>query len=111
VNNQVRYSGLVFTRPGVKNLIVEVKRPGALAWNERSAEQSIDAHCIQNWKIWRDVRSVSMASTVANIRRSDFPLERSKMLYRDCRPGRDSVSEYSTSCIDIRADELLTSAK
>ncbi len=42
------YSGLVFTRPGVKNLIVEVKRPGALAWIERSAVQSIDAHCIQN---------------------------------------------------------------
>jgi hypothetical protein len=32
------------------------------------------------------------------------------MLYGDCRPGRDSVSEYSTSCIDIRADELLISA-
>jgi len=31
VNNQVGYSGLVLTRPGVKNLIVEVKRPGALA--------------------------------------------------------------------------------
>ena len=39
------YFGLVFTRPGVKNLIVEVKRPGALAWIERSAVQSIDAHC------------------------------------------------------------------
>jgi len=44
VNNQVGYSGLVFTRPGVKNLIVEVKRPDALAWIERSAVQSIDAH-------------------------------------------------------------------
>jgi hypothetical protein len=65
----VVYSGLVFTRPGVKNLIVEVKRPGALAWIERSAAQSIDAHCIQNWKIWRDVRGVSMAPTLANIRR------------------------------------------
>ena len=53
------YSGLVFTRPVVKNLIVEVKRPGALAWIERSAVQSIDAHCIQNGKIWRDVRGVS----------------------------------------------------
>lgn len=62
------YSGLVFTRPGVKNLIVEVKRPGALAWIERSAVQGIDAHCIQNWKIWRDLRGVSMAPTLANIR-------------------------------------------
>ncbi len=63
------YSGQVFTRPGVKNLIAEGKRPGALAWIERSAVQSIDAHCIQNWKIWRDVRGVSMAPTLANIRR------------------------------------------
>jgi hypothetical protein len=36
VNNQVGYADLVLTRLGVKHLIVEVKRPGALAWNERS---------------------------------------------------------------------------
>lgn len=32
VNNQVGYADLVLTRLGVKHLIVEVKRPGALAW-------------------------------------------------------------------------------
>jgi hypothetical protein len=36
VNNQIGYADLVLTRLGVKHLIVEVKRPGALAWNERS---------------------------------------------------------------------------
>jgi hypothetical protein len=36
VNNQVGYADLVLTRLGVKHLIVEVKRPGALAWNERA---------------------------------------------------------------------------
>jgi hypothetical protein len=36
VNNQVCYADLVITRLGVKHLIVEVKRPGSLAWNERS---------------------------------------------------------------------------
>lgn len=36
VNNQVDYADVVLTRLGVKQLIIEVKRPGALAWNERS---------------------------------------------------------------------------
>jgi hypothetical protein len=36
VNNQVGYADLVLTRLGVKYLIIEVKRPGALAWNERA---------------------------------------------------------------------------
>jgi hypothetical protein len=31
VNNQVGYADLVLTRLGVKHLIIEVKRPGALA--------------------------------------------------------------------------------
>jgi hypothetical protein len=36
VNNQIGYGDLLLTRLGVKYLIVGVKRPGALAWNERS---------------------------------------------------------------------------
>jgi hypothetical protein len=36
VNNQVGYADMVLTRLGVKHLIVEVKRPGALSWNERA---------------------------------------------------------------------------
>ena len=41
VNNQVGYADLVLTRLGVKHLIVEVKRPGALAWNERSVNLAL----------------------------------------------------------------------
>jgi hypothetical protein len=41
VNNQVGYADLVLTRLGVKHLIVEVKRPGALAWNERSVDAAL----------------------------------------------------------------------
>lgn len=41
VNNQVGHADLVLTRLGVKHLIVEVKRPGALAWNERSVDLAL----------------------------------------------------------------------
>lgn len=41
VNNQVGYADLVLTRLGVKHLIVEVKRPGALAWNQRSVDAAL----------------------------------------------------------------------
>jgi len=42
VNNQVSYADLVLTRLGVKHLIVEVKRPGALAWNERAVNRALE---------------------------------------------------------------------
>ena len=41
VNNQVGYADMVLTRLGVKHLIVEVKRPGMLAWNERSVSLAL----------------------------------------------------------------------
>jgi hypothetical protein len=41
VNNQVGYADMVLTRLGVKHLIVEVKRPGALAWNERAVSLAL----------------------------------------------------------------------
>lgn len=41
VNNQVGYADLVLTRLGVKHLIVEVKRPGALAWNQQSVDRAL----------------------------------------------------------------------
>jgi hypothetical protein len=41
VNNQVRYADLVLTRLGVKHLIVEVKRPGALSWHERAVDLAL----------------------------------------------------------------------
>lgn len=41
VNHQVRYADLVLTRLGVKHLIVEAKRPGTLAWNERAVDLAL----------------------------------------------------------------------
>jgi hypothetical protein len=40
-NNQVGYADLLLTSLGVKYLIVEVKRPGALAWNRRAVEAAL----------------------------------------------------------------------
>lgn len=41
LNNQVEYSDLLLTRLGVKYLIVEAKRPGALAWNRRALSAAL----------------------------------------------------------------------
>jgi hypothetical protein len=41
VNNQVAYADLVLTRLGIKQLIVEVNRPGALAWNESAIDLAL----------------------------------------------------------------------
>jgi hypothetical protein len=40
--NQVHCADLLLTRFGVKYLISEAKRPGALAWNRRAAEAALD---------------------------------------------------------------------
>jgi hypothetical protein len=42
LNNQLDYADLVLTRLGLKYLILEVKRPGALAWNRRAVEAALD---------------------------------------------------------------------
>lgn len=42
LNNQVGYADLLLTRLGVKYLIIEVKRPGALAWNQRAVGAALD---------------------------------------------------------------------
>lgn len=42
INNQVGFVDLLLTRLGVKYLIVEVKRPGALAWNRGAVEVALD---------------------------------------------------------------------
>jgi hypothetical protein len=42
INHQVRYADLLLTRLGVKHLIVEAKRPGALAWDKRAVERARD---------------------------------------------------------------------
>lgn len=42
LNNQLEYADLVLTSLGIKYLIIEAKRPGALAWNKRAVEKALD---------------------------------------------------------------------
>jgi len=42
VNYQVDYADLELTRLGIKHLLVEVKRPGALAWNRQAVVDALD---------------------------------------------------------------------
>lgn len=42
LNNQVGYADLLLTSLGVKYLIIEVKRPGALAWSRRAVEAALN---------------------------------------------------------------------
>lgn len=41
LNNQLEYADLILTSNGIKRLIVEVKRPGALAWNQRAVDVAL----------------------------------------------------------------------
>ena len=41
VNNQVGHADLALTRLGATQLIAEVRRPGALAWNERAVDLAL----------------------------------------------------------------------
>jgi hypothetical protein len=41
VHDQAGYAGLTLTRLGAKQLIVEVRRPGALAWDERAIDVAL----------------------------------------------------------------------
>jgi hypothetical protein len=41
INNQVGHADMVLTRLSIKQLIVEVKRPGALVWNERAMDLAL----------------------------------------------------------------------
>jgi hypothetical protein len=41
-NNQVEHADIVLTDHGIKRLVVEVKRPGALAWSRRAVESALD---------------------------------------------------------------------
>ncbi len=42
LNNQVGYADLLLSRLGIKHLLIEVKRPGALAWNRRAVDRALD---------------------------------------------------------------------
>jgi hypothetical protein len=42
MNNQIGYADVLLTHLGIKYLILEAKRPGALAWNRRAVEAALD---------------------------------------------------------------------
>lgn len=42
LNNQVDYADLLLTSLGVKYLLIEAKRPGALAWNRKAVEAALN---------------------------------------------------------------------
>jgi len=41
VNHQVGYADILLTRLGIKYIVVEAKRPGALAWNRRAVDEAL----------------------------------------------------------------------
>jgi hypothetical protein len=45
LNQQVGFADLLLSRLGVKYLLLEAKRPGALAWNGRAVHQALDQAC------------------------------------------------------------------
>ncbi|MEJ2724773.1 MAG: hypothetical protein P8175_09035 [Deltaproteobacteria bacterium] len=42
LNNQVDYADLLLTSLGVKYLLIEIKRPGALAWHRKAVEAALN---------------------------------------------------------------------
>jgi len=42
INHQVGYVDLLLTRLGIKHLVIETKRPGALAWNRHAVECALE---------------------------------------------------------------------
>jgi hypothetical protein len=41
LNNQLEYADLVLTKLGLKRLLLEIKRPGSLAWNVHAVERAL----------------------------------------------------------------------
>lgn len=45
LNHQVGYADILLSRLGIKHLIIETKRPGALAWNRPAVQKALDQAC------------------------------------------------------------------
>jgi len=70
-NNQVSYADIVLTRLGIKHLIIEVKRPGALAWNQHSVDAALaQAH---RYADQQRVHSVAVSDGVMLYARDHIP--------------------------------------
>lgn len=59
INHQVRYADILLTRLGIKYLIVEAKRPGAIAWNAAARERALEQAC--RYAVEQRVRSVAVS--------------------------------------------------
>jgi len=42
LNNQVGYADILLSQNGIKYVLIEAKRPGALTWHRRAVEQALD---------------------------------------------------------------------
>lgn len=42
INHQVGFADILLTRLGIKHLVIEAKRPGALSWNRRAIEAALE---------------------------------------------------------------------
>lgn len=71
VNNQVSYADMVLTRLGIKNLIIEVKRPGSLRWNMTSVNRALDQ--ASRYADEQKVRSIAVSDGVLIYARDLIP--------------------------------------
>jgi hypothetical protein len=62
VNHQVGYADLLLTRLGIKQLIVEAKRPGALAWDRRAVQRALEQ--ARGYAAEQSVRCVAVSDGV-----------------------------------------------
>lgn len=71
INCQVDYADIVLTRLGIKHLLIEAKRPGALAWNEHSVTRALEqAH---RYADAQKVRAVAVSDGVMLYARDHTP--------------------------------------
>ena len=71
VNNQAGRAGLALTRLGAEQLIVEVSRPGSLAWNERAIDVALaQAH---RYADGRRVKAVAISDGIMLYARDLIP--------------------------------------
>lgn len=59
LNNQIEFADIVLTSLGIKKLVVEVKRPGALRWNKRSFDDALDQ--AQRYADAQKVKSIAVS--------------------------------------------------
>ncbi|TAM79041.1 MAG: hypothetical protein EPN50_00595 [Chloroflexota bacterium] len=59
LNHQVGYADMLLTRLGIKYLIVETKRPGALAWNEAAVAAALEQ--ATRYAVAQGVRSIAVS--------------------------------------------------